>query len=147
MLSNADALAKTGCENIGTTVRKGRILFAGFLARMDNERLPKRVMFGELEGGKGYVGGPEQDWMDCLEHDLSLFNLPIETKQWMLAAKNSSKWFRRNEEAAEQYMKQWFAMENENAAKRRALEVQIAPQLKTSLGPRLGGGEEKEEPR
>ena len=61
----------------------------------------------------------------------------------MLAAKNSSKWFRRNEEAAEQYMKQWFAMENENAAKRRALEVQIAPQLKTSLGPRLGGGRRK----
>ena len=32
--------------------------------------------------------------------DLSLFNLPTETKQWMLAAKNSGKWFRRVEEAA-----------------------------------------------
>ena len=91
MLSFADALAKTGCENVETTVRKRRILFAGFVARMGNERLPKRVMFGEQEGGKGYVGGQEQDWMSCLEHDLSLFNLPTETKQWMLAAKNSGK--------------------------------------------------------
>ena len=104
-LSYADALAKTGCENVETTVRKRRILFAGFVARMGNVRLHKRVMFGELEGGKGYVGGQEQDWMGCLEHDLSLFNLPTETEQWMPAAQNSGKWFRHVEEAAEQYMK------------------------------------------
>ena len=41
MISYADALAKTGCENVGTTVRKRRMLFAWFLARFDNERLPK----------------------------------------------------------------------------------------------------------
>ena len=143
MLSYADALAKTGCENVDTTVRKQRILFAGFVARMGNVTLSKRVTFGQLEGGKGYVGGQEQDWMGCLERDLSLFNLPTETKQWMLAAKNSDKWSRRVEEAAEQYMKRWFATEKENAAKRRALEVQTAQQPKTSLGPRLGGGGER----
>ena len=44
---DGDALAKTGCENVETTVRKRRILFAGFVAGVDNERLPKRVMFGE----------------------------------------------------------------------------------------------------
>ena len=105
-------------------------------------------MFGELEGGKGYVGGQEQDWMGCLEHDPSLFNLPTETKQWMLAAKNSDKWSRRVEEAAEQYMKRWFATEKENAAKRRALEVQTAQQSTTSLNPRPGwGGGEREESR
>ena len=48
---------------------------------MGNERLPKRAIFGELEGGKGYLGGQEQGWMGCLERDLSLFNLPIEEKQ------------------------------------------------------------------
>ena len=140
VLSYADALAKTGCENVDTTVRKQRILFAGFVARMGNVTLSKRVTFGELEGGKGYVGGQEQDWMGCLERDLSLFNLPTETKQWMLAAKNSGKWFRRVEESAEQYMKRWFS---QNAAKRRALEVQTAQQLETSSSPRLGGGGER----
>ena len=34
MLSYADALAKTGCENVETTVRKRRTLFAGFVARI-----------------------------------------------------------------------------------------------------------------
>ena len=52
MLSYADALAETGCEIVETTVRKRRILFAGFVARLDNERLSKQVMFGEVNGGK-----------------------------------------------------------------------------------------------
>ena len=50
MLSYTDSLANTDRENVKTTVRKRRILFAGFVARMDNERLPKRVMFGEVDG-------------------------------------------------------------------------------------------------
>ena len=43
------------CYRVQTTMGKRRILFAGFVARMDNERLPKRnerlpkrVMFGEV---------------------------------------------------------------------------------------------------
>ena len=30
---------------------------------MGEERLPRRVMFGKLVGGKGYSGGQEKDWM------------------------------------------------------------------------------------
>ena len=70
MLSCADALVKIGCQNVETTVRKRSILFAGFVARMGNEKLPKRVMFGQVDGGKGCSGGQEQDRMDCREHDL-----------------------------------------------------------------------------
>ena len=51
------ALAKTASESIEAIVRKRRILFAGFVARMGEERLPQRVMLGELVGGKGYSGG------------------------------------------------------------------------------------------
>ena len=38
-------------------------------------------------------------------------------------------------------MKRCFVKEKEDVAKRRALEVQNAQQLKTSLGPRPGAGE------
>ena len=60
-LSYADALAKTASESIEAIVPKRRILFAGFVARTGEERLPQRVMFGELVGGKGYSGGQEKD--------------------------------------------------------------------------------------
>ena len=58
-LSYADALAKTASESIEAVVRKRRILIEGFIARMGEERLSQRVMFGELVGGKGYSGGQE----------------------------------------------------------------------------------------
>ena len=59
-------------------VRKRRIFFAGFVARMGEERLPQRVMFGELVGGKGYSGGQEKDWLVHLKEDTSVFVIKIE---------------------------------------------------------------------
>ena len=88
MLSYADAHAKTGCANVETTVWNRRILFAGLVASMDNERLPKRVMFGGVDGGTGHSGGQEQDWMGCLEHDLSLLACPPK--------RNTARWQRRS---------------------------------------------------
>ena len=55
-LSYADALAQTCCENVGTTVQERRIRSARFVARMDNEGLPKRVMFGANWTGKRSLG-------------------------------------------------------------------------------------------
>ena len=70
-LSYADVLAKTAFESIEATVRKRRILFAGFMAYMGEERLWQRVMFGELVGGKGCSGTQEKYWMVRLEEDMS----------------------------------------------------------------------------
>ena len=39
------------------TLRRRRTLFAGFVARMEDTRLSKCVMFGEMVGGAGCVGG------------------------------------------------------------------------------------------
>ena len=35
----------------------GRVQLAELVARMREERLPRKVMFGELVGGEGYSGG------------------------------------------------------------------------------------------
>ena len=51
---------KTGSESIEAIIFRRRILFAGFLARMEDTRLSKYVMFGELVGGAGCVGGAEK---------------------------------------------------------------------------------------
>ena len=50
-ISYLDTLVKTGNESIEATIRRRRILFAGFVARMEDTRLPKCVMFGEVVGG------------------------------------------------------------------------------------------------
>ena len=56
-ISYLDTLLKTGSESIDATLRRRQILFAGFVARMEDTRLLKFVMFGELVGGAGCVGG------------------------------------------------------------------------------------------
>ena len=59
-VSYVDALAKTASESVEATVRKRRILFAGFVERMEEKRLPQKVMSGELVGGKGYSWGARE---------------------------------------------------------------------------------------
>ena len=56
-----DTLIKTGSESIEATIRRMRILFAGFVPRMEDTRLSKCVVFGELVGGAGYVGGQQKE--------------------------------------------------------------------------------------
>ena len=58
-ISYLDMLIKTGSETIEATIRRRRILFAGFVAitRMEDTRLPMCVMFGELVERADCVGG------------------------------------------------------------------------------------------
>ena len=64
-ISYLDTLMKTGSESIEATLRRRRILSAGFVARTEDSKLPKCVMFGELVGGAGCVRGQENEWMGC----------------------------------------------------------------------------------
>ena len=104
-LSYADALAKTASESIEAIVRKRRILFAEFVARMEEERMPQRVMFGELVVGKDYSGGQEKNWMVHLKEDMSAFGMTFE--EWRKTAQKAGRWIRRIEEGAESFMRNW----------------------------------------
>ena len=48
---------KTGSERIEAIMRRRQILFAAFVARMEDTKLPKCVMFGKLVGNAACVGG------------------------------------------------------------------------------------------
>ena len=84
-ISYLDTSIKTGSETIEATSRRRRILFAGFVARMEDTRLPKYVMFGELVGDAGCVGGQGKEWMVCFLDDLRSFG--INADQWTTAAR------------------------------------------------------------
>ena len=86
-ISYLDTLLKTGSESIEATLRRRRFLFAGFVARMEDTRLPKCVMFVEMVGGAGRVGGQEKEWMGCFLDDLRAF-FGINADQWTTAAQD-----------------------------------------------------------
>ena len=88
ILSYANTLLRTDSKSVETAVRRRRILFAGFVARLGEESLPKRVMFGGMFGGKGYAGGQVWDWMKDLEEDLEAFGIKFE--RWREAAQKTA---------------------------------------------------------
>ena len=57
------------------TSRRRQILFAGFVVRMEDTKLPKCVMFGEMVRGAGCVGGQEKEWMEYFLNDLRAFGI------------------------------------------------------------------------
>ena len=117
-ISYLDTLVKTGSESIEATLRRRRILFAGFVARMEDTRLPKCVMFGEMVGGAGCVGGQEKEWMGCFLDDLRAFG--INADQWTTAALDEREWGRTTEQGAEHFMAKWIDAEKTKAGLRHA---------------------------
>ena len=75
MSSYSRALEITWCESIETTLRTRRlVLWAGALIRMSGGRLPKRIVFGNLENAvrRGRFG-KEKEWTGCLESGIQAF--------------------------------------------------------------------------
>ena len=88
LISYLDTFMKTGSESIEAIMRRRGILFAGFAARMEDARRPNSMMFGELVGGAGCVGGAgkRQQWITCLLDNFRAFG--INANQWTTAAQD-----------------------------------------------------------
>ena len=86
-----DTLIKTGSESIEATLRRRRVLVAGFVARMEDTRMPNCVM-SEKWWGAGCVWGQEKKCMGRFLDDLKAFG--INADQWTTAAQDEGEWRR-----------------------------------------------------
>ena len=118
-ISYLDTLLKTGSESIEANLRRRRVLFAGFVVRMEDTKLPKCVMFGEMVGGAGCVGGQEKNWLGCLLDDLRAFG--INADQWTTAAQDKGEWRRTAEQGVEHFIAKWIVAEKTKAELRHAV--------------------------
>ena len=135
-----DALAKIASESIEAIVGKRRIrrvLLAGFVARMGEERLPQRAIFGELVGGKDYSGGQEKDWLVHLKEDMSVFGMKFEG--WRKVTQKVGRWFRRVGDGAELFMRKWYKTERRRAAERHPKAAAAPSTVGISKRPAGGG--------
>ena len=72
-LSCAKALKMTRCESIETAIRN-RTFFAEAVGQQSKERLPSRVVFETMVGGKNpRPGGQLKTWQRCMVEDLKDF--------------------------------------------------------------------------
>ena len=85
---------------------------------MEDTRLPKCVMFGELVRGAGCVGGREKEWMGCFLDDLRDFGFNAD--QWTTLAQDKGEYRRTAEQEAEHFMAKLIAAEKARAGLRLA---------------------------
>ena len=119
-ISYLDTLIKMGSESIEATLRRRGILFAGFVASIEDTRLPKCVMFRQMVGGAGCVGGQEKEWMGCFLNDLRAFG--INSDHWTTATQDEGECRRTAEQGADHFMAKWIAAEEARAGLRHAVE-------------------------
>ena len=87
MASYNRALGTAGCENIETTLRTRRSLWAGALIRTSGGWLQKRTMSGNLEGTvHRRRGGNENESTDCVQSDIQAFGIAEDLKTTVLEA-------------------------------------------------------------
>ena len=91
---------------------------------MWKERLPQRVIFGELVQGRGYSGEQEKGSLADLKEYMSVFGMKFEG--WRKTAQEAGRWLRRVEEGAELLMRKWHETARLKAAERRS-KVAAAP--------------------
>ena len=72
-----------------TLLKLAQLRLTGHVKRMPDERLPKKVLYGELQEGKRSQGGQKKRYKDTLKASLKDFNIPIESCEQ--AAKDRTK--------------------------------------------------------
>ena len=86
---------------------------------MEDTRLAKCVMFGEIVGGAGCVGGQKKEWMGCFMDDLRAFGANAD--QWATATQDDREWRRTAEQGAEHFMAKRITAEKAEAGLRYAV--------------------------
>ena len=92
---------------------------------MSGRRLPKRIMFGNLEGAvRRGRGGKEKQWTDCVQSDIRAFGV---TGDWKPMALKAEVWVEAVTEGGRGFMAVW--REEEEDAARHGQEKREATRL------------------
>jgi hypothetical protein len=87
-MSNKEIYKITNTIPISEMIRERRMRWAGHIRRMDDARLPKKLMFGEVEGGRRTRGRPKLTWDKCFEKDCEARGVV----NWKATEKNRLEW-------------------------------------------------------
>ena len=89
-IPDAEVLKKAKMHSVHTLLKLAQLRWTGHVTRLPDERLPKKVLYGELQEGKRLQGGQKKRYKDTLKASLKDFNIPTESREQ--AAQDRIKW-------------------------------------------------------
>ena len=89
-IPNKTVLEKAGIPTMYSLLSQRRLRWLGQVARMDDGRIPKDLLYGELATGSRPVGRPALRFKDVCKRDMK--NCDIDPSTWEAAAADRSTW-------------------------------------------------------
>ena len=89
-IPDTEVLKRAGMQSVYTLLKLAQLRWTGHVTRMPDERLPKKILHGELQVGKRSHAGQKKRYRDTLKASLKNFNIP--TESWEQIAQDCTKW-------------------------------------------------------
>ena len=90
MTPDTTVLERAKTSGIAVLLVKNQLRWAGHLVRLDEQRLPKQIFYGELSSGKRPQHNPKKRFKDCLK--VNLKKLDISVDDWEALATDRAQW-------------------------------------------------------
>ena len=91
-ISDLEVLERSGSRSIESMILQRRLRWGGHVVRMSDERLPKQLLYGELEEGRRPAHKPKLRFKDCLKKALMLTGIGADS--WERKAHDRDGWRR-----------------------------------------------------
>ena len=125
-ISNEAVHSISGIPSIQALLSKNRLRWLGHVKRMDDSRLPKILLFGQLSTGTRSGGRPRLRFIDCCKRDMKECGIDIKT--WEKQALNRPSWRSLINKGSVQ-------VHNEHISKRREKKHRLATKKTSSTTP------------
>ena len=89
-VTNVEVLEQAEITSIEAMLMKTQLRWAGHVSRMENHRLPKIALYGELSTGYRNRGAPKKRFKDSLKKSLNACH--IDHRQWSTLAADRQAW-------------------------------------------------------
>ena len=89
-VTNADAMSRAGLPTMYSLLRQRRLRWLGHVRRMEDGRIPKDILYGELALGRRTTGRPHLRYKDVCARDMKAVD--IDTMSWEGLAADRTGW-------------------------------------------------------
>ena len=89
-VTNNEVFRRSEMKSIEADILLHQLRWTGHMERMPDTRLPRQILYGELEEGTRPRGGPKRRYKDQLRRTFAKFS--IEEKSWTVTARNRNAW-------------------------------------------------------